>query len=163
MWACVSPACANSSGSRGGPLGVLPAAEGVWVFQHSPAVHRAAGWGGCGSRARPGRVRGLRRRPNRPCASRNRDKWGDGRRRLPAACRCRVFICGFDVFVFSPGTGWGTWWGWDREQETGHFSWRGGRGRPQERNGLPFKLRARTPPGKGSLGSRAPFRASRSW
>lgn len=40
-----------------------------------------------------------------------------------AARRCRLFICGFDAFVFSPRTGWGTWWGPDREHGTEHFSW----------------------------------------
>lgn len=93
MLACVSPACTSSSGARRGPSGVLPAAEGVWVFQHRPAIHRTAGWGGGGSRGRTGPEQGLRLPPNRPCAPRNTDKWGVGYRCLPCCLQMsRVYL-----------------------------------------------------------------------
>ena len=110
---CRPASFSGSPGARGGPSGILPAAQGVWVFQHSRLIHGAAGRGGPGSGACLGCVSTQ--------AAREQTVFSLERRRgevavpspwLPAgsfAHGCSLLIRGFDVFVFSPGTGWGVW------------------------------------------------------
>lgn len=113
MQACILLLEPGSPGARGGPSGILPAAQGVWVFQHSRLIHGAAGQGGPGSGACLGCVSAQ--------AAREQTVFSLERRRgevavpspwLPAgsfAHGCSLLIRGFDVFVFSPGTASGVW------------------------------------------------------
>lgn len=119
MWGCtLQPVFLRPSpGAQGTrrPLGGSASCRGRLGFPAQSSDSQRSRLGRLGSRARPG-LCSLGQRQNRLFSPSNADKgvrWLAHGVSLPAgslARRCRLFICGFDVCVFSPRTGQGHGW-----------------------------------------------------
>lgn len=112
------PSFSKRSKASRGPVGILPAGEGVWFFQHSWAIQSEVGWGGCGSRACPRPVLELRQQQEREQAvfsleCRRVVEMADffcvaarAVEALPTDVYC-LYMGLMCLFSFFPRTGWG--------------------------------------------------------